>query len=165
MRAAPAALRWEKVFFIASRANHSRHRQKIHLRIASSEPVIWPAREPARSPPSDRSCRRNLPRPADANAAPSFHSSRAGQSVSRGHGLSSNFVGEPAAQKCRRLAAGQTRQRRRHGEMKTDKVRQRIARQPERHARTVHAENQRPAGTQVDLRKQFQNRAIPAADG
>ena len=35
--------------------------------------------------------------------------------------------------------------------MKTDEVRQRIARQPKRHARTVHAKNQRSAGTQVDL--------------
>ena len=35
--------------------------------------------------------------------------------------------------------------------MKTNKVRQRIARQPERHARPIHAENERPAGAQVNL--------------
>ena len=44
------------------------------------------------------------------------------------------FFVELPAQKFRRFAAGQTRQRRGDGKMETDEMRERIARQPEGHA-------------------------------
>src|SRR5208282_580064 len=82
------------------------------------------------------------------------------------------FFGKLPAQKFRRFAAGQTRQRRGDGEMETDEMRERIARQPEGHADfiwwgeatdpamrdgdarpTIYAENQWPARTDADLAK------------